>query len=81
MEQENAGLRNQISELVIDKEKRDQQFENMSANYESKIQQWKVIDFLFRHLSSVSEITLMVFPGYSSKKRGRISISKTAVYI
>lgn len=42
LEQENIGLRSQISELIIDKETRDKQFDNVSSGYESKIQQWKV---------------------------------------
>ena len=42
LEHENLGLRNQIAELIVDKEKRDKQLEMISDNYETKLQRWKV---------------------------------------
>lgn len=38
----NSGLRNQVSELISDKETRDKQLENWSSALDSRIQQWKV---------------------------------------
>ena len=43
LEQENVALRNQISELVADKEIQNNQFDTVKTNFESKLQQWKVI--------------------------------------
>lgn len=42
LEQENLGLRSQISELVAEKENRNKQFESINVNYETKLQQLKV---------------------------------------
>ena len=42
LEQENFGLRSQISELVEEKETRNKQFEVTNAHYENKLQQLKV---------------------------------------